>query len=176
MAGKKLTDLINSYGLSTASIEVIKKFLPKTNKTQLANVLRGFAKYLLKAESSFEKKWLMIDKVVIEDYYGSKVVIMRPKPISFLLPSNIYTPDFFYILEDGRRIYVEVKASPFQQGYRDAIAKLRMTATLFYFEIFIMVMPDKESKNGWKVTPIEPDEAYGGILAELYNQLEGEKE
>jgi len=174
--GKKLTDLVSSYGFSTASIDIIKKFVPKTTKAQLNNALRGFAKYLLLAESSFEKRWLKFDKVVVEDYFGSKVALMRPKPVSFLLPANVYTPDFFYILEDGRRVYVEVKGSTFQQGYRDAIAKLRMAATLYYFETFIEVMPDKTSKNGWSVKLIEPDVEYGNLFAELSSQIDMEND
>lgn len=173
---KKLTDLIDNYGFSTAAIERIKKFSPPSTKTQLSLVLKGFAKFLLKAKSSYEKRWLQFDKVVIEDYYETKVQIIRPKPLSFHLPANVYTPDFMYILDNGDTLYIEVKGSEFQHGYRDSVAKLRMTATLFYFWKFAIAMPDKNGKNGWKIIPIEPDEEYGGLLLELYNQLESEKE
>lgn len=172
---KKLTDLISNYGFSTASIAVIKKFTLPATKQQLGLVLKGFAKFLLSAESSFEKRWLQFDKVVIEDYFGGEVQIIKPKVLSFNLPANTYTPDFMYVMKNGDIVFVEVKGSPFQQGYRDSIAKLRMCATLNYYWKFIMVMPDKESKNGWKVTEIPPDEEYGGLFKELCDQLEQEK-
>ena len=176
MAIRKLDDLVRNYGLSTASIRIIQKFIPNTTKTQLAGALRAFAKYMLKAESSFEKRWLSFDSVVIEDFFESKVAVMRPKPFSFLLPANSYTPDFMYILEDGRHVFVEVKGSQFQHGYRDSIAKLRMAATLFYFYTFVEVMPNKEHKNGWAVRLIEPDVEYGGLFQELARQIESEQE
>lgn len=176
MANKKLDTLVNTFGFSLDAIRVITKLTPNASKNQLALAVKGFAKFLLKAESPFEKRWLNFDKVVIEDTFGSPVLIMRPKPCTFNLPANKYTPDFLYILEDGQRIYVEIKGSKFQHGYQDAIAKMRMTSTLYYYDTFVEVMPDKEAKNGWKVTVIPPDVEYGGILTELYNQLKEEGE
>lgn len=174
MAGKKLNVLVENFGFSLDALKIMGKFAPKASKNQLALVVKGFAKFLLKAESPFEKRWLNFDKVCVEDMFSSPVLITRPKPCTFKLPANDYTPDFLYLLEDGQRIYVEVKASKFQNGYQDAIAKLRMTATLYYYDTYVLAMPDKESKNGWNLKIIPPDVEFGGILNELYNQLDSD--
>ena len=169
-------NLVNTYGFSTEAIRIIRKFIVKEDPTkrQLELALKGFARFLLKAESAQEIKWLKFATTVIKETFKSDVIITKPKPCSFNLPANSYTPDFLHILKDGRRVYVEVKGSEFQPGYRDSIAKLRMTATLYYYDIFILVMPDVKEPNGWKVKIIELDEEYGGIFDELAKQIENE--
>lgn len=168
---KSLDEKISNHGLSVQAIEVI---LGKYPKGKPDAILRGFAKFMLTAESSVEAKWLPFSLVVITRKFPEMggVFLERIRPVSFHLPGGIYTPDFYYLMNDGSRIVVEVKGSKFQSNYRDARGKLRAAATLNPDHVFCEVMPNRESENGWSVEVIEPDEDYGKFLSELKSAME----
>ena len=64
------------------------------------------------------------------EFDGARVLRMDYEPETFNLPGEKYTPDFRCILETGRVIFVEIKGSKKQKGYRDARSKLRAAAEL----------------------------------------------
>lgn len=168
---KSLAVKVDSFGLSTKAITLMQEQYPKA---KLDVIVRGFAKFMLPAESSVEAKWLLFSRSVIEGNFPETggMFLERIRPISFHLPGGVYTPDFYYIMRDGTRIVVEVKGSKFQPNYRDARGKLRAAATLNPDFIFAEVMPNKECKNGWSVEVVEPDEDYGKFLNELKSTME----
>lgn len=170
--GRSLDALVSNYGLGTDAIDVIRKAFPKG---KLDPILRGFARFMLTAESREEIKWKPFAPAVLKAHLGLDVSLQKYHAIGFILPGNTYTPDFSYIMSDGTRVVVEVKGSEFQPGYRDAIAKMRMAATLNWDYVFVLVMPDKSMPNGWHIETIEPDVKYGAFLAELYEAMQ-EKE
>lgn len=167
--GRSLDALVSNYGLSPAAIRVIRTEFPKGS---LETLLRSFARFMLVAESREELKWQPFSRTVLKDHLGTDVVLERYHSIAFVLPGNVYTPDFNYVMSDGSRVMVEVKGSEFQPGYRDAIAKMRMAATLNFDYVFILAMPDKACSNGWHVETIAPDEHYGAFLQELSNVMD----
>lgn len=93
----------------------------------LAKAQHVASKYRSKAEADFASigfGWLWA-------YFGSKVLRLVYEPITFNLPGNRYTPDFMAVLADGRVVFVEIKGSTKQRGYRDARSKLRAAADMF---------------------------------------------
>jgi hypothetical protein len=160
---------VENFGFSVKSIRIMQNLFPKAKLPQL---VRAFAKYLLSAESREEAKWQKLDKETIEHYFNQKVLFSRMKPVSFILPGAVCTPDFFYMLEDGTRVHCEVKGSVFAHGYKEAMVRVRAAASINWDLTFILVMPDKESYNGWSVEVIKPDENFIRILAELADSVE----
>lgn len=167
--GRSLDALVSNYGLGTGAINVIRRTFPKG---KLDTILRGFARFMLTAESREEIKWKPFARLVLKDHLELDVSMEKYHSIAFILPGNTYTPDFSYIMSDGTRVMVEVKGSEFQPGYRDAIAKMRMAATLNWDYTFVLVMPDKAMPNGWHIETIEPDAKYGAFLEELYTAMQ----
>ena len=70
--------------------------------------------------------------------YGEAVVLTMYEPMAFYLPGGRYKPDFMHILESGSILFVEVKGSTKQRGYRDSRAKLRAAAEVFPFFYWCM--------------------------------------
>lgn len=165
---KSTEKLISSYGLSSDAISVIRKIVPTGN---LSDVLKKVSKFLLKGESKTEIDWLKYHASCIENHFSSKIVVMRPKSTTFHILGSSYTPDFEYLLENGQRVFVEVKGSKFQPNYRDARSKLKMTATLHWDKSFVEVMPDKNLESGWSMEDISPDDEYGELLIELSSYI-----
>lgn len=172
--GKTLEKKVEDFGLSMPVIELIKSQYGKTNKS--ATLIRGFAKFMLVAESREELKWRPFAKAVLGEIFESSVRFEKAKYVTFNLPGNNYKPDFTYILEDGQYVNVEVKGSVFQPGYRDARSKLRMCATLNPDQRFVEVMPNKESLNGWSIELIEPDKDYADFIIKLHSLMEKKDE
>jgi hypothetical protein len=170
---RALTTMVESFGFSLDAISLMRQQFPKANAKQL---VRGFARFLLSAESREEYRWRPFARAVLAEQFDSPIILERAKAITFNLPGNSYTPDFSYILEDATRVMVEVKGSVFQPGYRDARAKLRMAATLNFDYVFVETMPNKECPNGWSLEIILPDTEYGAFLQELREIMERDNE
>lgn len=168
---KSLDEKISAHGLSTQAISLI---LTKHPKGKPDVILRSYAKFMLQAESSVEAKWLPFSLMVITRKFPEMggVFLERIRPMSFHLPGGSYTPDFYYLMNDGSRIVVEVKGSKFQSNYRDARGKLRAAATLNPDHVFVEAMANKECENGWSLEVIKPDEDYGKFLSELKSAME----
>ena len=171
---RSLSRQVELFGFSMDAVDVMHKILPKTKSTAI--LVRNFAKFLHAAESREEFKWPPFAPPILFDLFQERVMIARTRSITFRLPGNLYTPDFNYVLENGLRVHVEVKGSKMQLGYRDAISKQRMAATLYYDEKFVQVMPDKTQPRGWSVEVIEPDPEYGQLLKELFDIVNQDKE
>jgi hypothetical protein len=164
---KSTSNLVNSYGFSIASIRTMEAMTPYVHP--LHKAVEGWAKFLLEAESREEVRWQAMGIPLLEDYYEQKVVLWKPKAISWNLPGGRYSPDFLYIFEDGMRLHVEVKGSAFQYGYKDARAKLRIAATLYWFDRFMMVMP--QAGATWSLEEICPDKDFQTDLQALAAEI-----
>jgi len=86
--------------------------------------------------SNAERDWARLGALILSDEFGEAVLLTLYEPIRLSIPGGHYTPDFLHILEDGRTLFVEVKGSKKQKGYRDARSKLRAAAEIFNFWTF----------------------------------------
>ena len=81
-------------------------------------------------KSAEERAFAQYIRALLPDKFGSEVFGWGYETWTVNMPGNRYTPDFCAILSDGRVIFVEVKGSKSQRGYRDARSKLRAAAAL----------------------------------------------
>jgi len=151
---KTIAQLVNNYGFSLQSIRAMQAVTPKLPPSK---IVEKWAHFLLNSESLEEKRWLIMGVPLIENHFSQKVVLWKPKVISYQLPGGRYTPDFYYILEDGTRLNIEVKGSKYQRGYKDARNRMRTAATLYWFDVFMMVISEAGT---WQLELIEPDDEY----------------
>ncbi len=91
--------------------------------------------------SKTEDRWAREGGAQLEALLGIKPVWTQYEPFSIRIPGGRYTPDFFYIFEDGRMGFVEVKASKHQRSYRSSRAKLRAAAETYPFFIWVEARP-----------------------------------
>jgi hypothetical protein len=166
---KTTSNLVNSYGFSIASIRMMEAMTPYVHPVR--KTVESWAKFLLEAESREELRWQAMGIPLLEDYYEQKVALWKPKAVSWQLPGGRYTPDFLYIFEDGLRLNVEVKGSTFQAGYRDARAKMRVAATLYWFDNFMMVMPNPDARASWLLEEVSPDKGFQTDLQALMAEI-----
>lgn len=101
-------------------------------------------------KSTTEERWREDDGIpALEKTMGSKVAWCGHEIFKFKLGKPIYTPDFIHIMEDGRVVVVEVKASRKQRGYRTSRDKLRTAAGLYPFFVWLLAVG---KKNGpWDI-------------------------
>lgn len=90
----------------------------------LAKALPLIDNYKSQAEAEFAQ----VGAALLYNHFGARVLKMAYEPMTFNLPGNRYTPDWLVVLEDGRLVFVEIKASRRQKNYRDARSKLRLAA------------------------------------------------
>jgi hypothetical protein len=166
---KTTSNLVNSYGFSIASIRMMETMTPYVHPVR--KTVEAWAKFLLEGESREEMRWQTMGIPLLEEYYEQPVVLWKPKAISFLLPGGRYSPDFFYIFEDGLRLHVEVKGSTFQAGYRDSRAKMRVAATLYWFDKFMMVIRNPKASTAWLLEEVEPDPNFQTDLQALAAEI-----
>lgn len=148
----KLIDAIAKFGLEFSPIQAIADYI-KTNKAP-TKIKLALAQFLMYARSETEYRWYQTGKAMITAEFKQDILFVGYEWISFKLPGGSYTPDFLYILKDGSHVFVEVKASQHQAGYRDARAKLRACASLNPWYTFMEARLDK---TGWIFEKIEPD-------------------
>lgn len=112
-------------------------------------------KFLATARSGTEAEWLSQGHIpLIENVTGQKVVFWNYEWVTFRLPGASYTPDYFYLLDNGIQVYVEVKGSKAQANYRDARSKLRAAASLNPWARFFEA---RVAKRAWDFEEITPD-------------------
>lgn len=164
---KSTVALVNKYGFSTKAIEAMRTITPYLS---LSKVVDGWAKHILAAESLEERRWHIAGEGVplLQNHYGEKIVLCKPKAQSYLLPGGRYSPDYLYIFESGLRVIVEVKGSSFQKGYKDAIAKMRAAATLHWYDHFMLVTREA---GEWKLEEMKPDPDYQTELQALVDEV-----
>ena len=86
--------------------------------------------------SKTETAWSKVGAVYIADEFDARVVWEGYETVRLSLPGGVYTPDFHYILDNGQTVFVEIKGSKKQKGYRDARSKLRAAAAVYPFWTF----------------------------------------
>lgn len=124
---------------------------------------------LILPKGGAEAEWLATEHVgYIHAMHGEAVVFWGYEWMSFKLPGGSYTPDFLYLLADGRLVFVECKGSKNQANYRDARSKLRAAATLNPWFWFYEVRIEKSAWNSaWNIERIEPDQLWLSGLVNL---------
>ena len=74
------------------------------------------------------------------------------EPITFNLAGNKYTPDFMHLTDRGEVVFVEIKGSKRQRGYRDARSKLRLAKATHPWFTFVECIGRSDN---WTVEIIE---------------------
>ena len=116
--------------------------------TAVADVAAMFPAYKSKDEAA----WAGEGMTVLLGELHSHTAVQLYEPVTFNLPGNRYTPDFQHLLEDGRIVYVEIKGSKHQKGYRDARSKLRAAAELHPWFTWIEA---RQERGSWIVEVIK---------------------
>lgn len=117
-----------------------------------AKALLDFANVQYK--SNGEKLWAAEGALLICAQFGTRVELTLYEPMTFNIPGGHYTPDFLHILQTGEMVFVEIKASTKQKGYRDARSKLRAAAEVYpYFYWIEAITPSRTTPN-WSLEQI----------------------
>ena len=104
-----------------------------------------------KYRSRVEEIWSRIGTAYIEDFYSTGVLRQDYEPFTLNLPGPIkYTPDFFYVLEDGRAIFAEIKNSKKNKGFATTLNKLKTASAIYPYFYYVMVTME----GGWKIKRI----------------------
>jgi hypothetical protein len=150
-------EFVMTYGLDSGATATIQQYIlngrKETGMTQGARELMAF---FLAGRSKSEADWVAGAKMLIEDEFKVGVAFAGYEWMTFKLPGGSYTPDWDYMLADGRWVFVEVKGSKLQPNYRDARSKLRACATLNPWFIFMEAI----TSGGIQLERIPPDVAY----------------
>ena len=101
-------------------------------------------------KSNCERRFADLGPTLLGAHFGRRVVRMDYESCSRKVPGGRYTPDFEAWLEDGTTVYVEVKGSKRQKGYRDSRSKLRAAAEVYPMFTWIQVV----ESEGWTVEVI----------------------
>lgn len=161
MVKKKLPTSLTrmmKYGVDEGSIEEINHL---SNDVPVPIKAQDVVGFFLNARSNEEKEWNQFGKQLVEAETGNKALFAGYEWLSFKLPGGSYTPDWAYFMSDGSWVFVEIKASKFQKGYRDARSKLRAAATLNPWFVFYEAMRDR---GFFALEKIERDEGYTNNL------------
>ena len=148
-------ELSNKYGLDDTSLLLLCKYdgkLPNQNQV---------VEFFLQARSPYEKKAMLFLPSRVEDATGRKIIFKGYEWQTFSLPGANYTPDWSYLLDDNTWAHVEIKASKFQPGYKDARSKLRAAASLNPWARFYEFRKQTVAQGGgWDMELITPDSAW----------------
>ena len=101
-------------------------------------------------KSGSEAQFALLGRAILREHFDVAVGAMFYEPCRWKIPGGHYTPDFMAILEDGRVVFVEVKGSRKQKGYRDARSKLRAAAEIYKMFTWIECV----EQDGWTVEVI----------------------
>lgn len=148
----KKSDMMRKFGIDLSYADEIAKFIE--NGEPVSPGGKKLVDFLLSARSEWEYRWSCVGRELIGSRFGAGVIFAGYEYISFRVPGGSYTPDFFYVLSDGRCVLCEIKASKHQSGYAYARAKLRAAASLNPW--FVFVEARMESKE-WAIEVIEAD-------------------
>src|SRR3990167_891609 len=81
-------------------------------------------------KSKLEELWSREGNLILLADLGEQTAVQLYEPWTLRLIGATYKVDFVHILESGRIVCVEVKASSRQANYRDARSKLRAAAEM----------------------------------------------
>ena len=98
-------------------------------------------------KSDSEQQFASLGAIILRDALGIEVVEMRYEPCRWAIPGGHYMPDFLCVMSQGQIIFVEVKGSKKQKGYRDARSKLRAAAEIYPFFSWVEVVEE----DNWRV-------------------------
>jgi len=105
-------------------------------------------------KSKTEKYWGdVVGSAIVADALGATVMLQLYEPIALRYAGNYYTPDFFYILDDGRGVFVEIKGSKKARGYRETRSKLRACAKTYGWWTFCEAVGGE--RNGYEFEVIK---------------------
>lgn len=107
-----------------------------------------------KYRSKVEAEWASIGSLRMQAFFSAKIIAEHFEPFTINLPGPIkYTPDFFYILENGVAVLAEIKKSKKNKGYAVSLNKLKTAAAIYPYFIYVMVTKE----DGWKISIIGGD-------------------
>jgi len=101
-------------------------------------------------KSGSEQQFSLLGAAILREAFDAAVVAMFYEPVRWKIPGGQYTPDWLCLMETGMVVFVEVKGSKKQKGYRDARSKLRAVQAMYPFFTFVEVVEE----NGWQVEVI----------------------
>lgn len=153
---KSVIEKLVEYGLDDP-LEQVENILRNDTVLRVNLPAREVLKFATRARSKAEVNWYNVGKTIIADELQTPVLFAGYEWLSFKLPGGEYTPDWDYVMGDGRLVIVEVKTSKFQAGYRDARSKLRAAATLNPWFTFYEAM---QERGGFILELIQPDANY----------------
>ncbi len=119
-------------------------------------------------ESKTEADFYENGRKSLEEAYRAPVHLLLYEWMSFNLPSSVYTPDFAAILNNGRIVFIEVKASKKQRHYLIGRYKMRIVSSLNPFFDFCIATPVAKTKNAlWDIDKIPSDRRLGAYLIRM---------
>jgi hypothetical protein len=125
-------------------------------------------------KSNTEADFYQYGRFSLAEAYGSEPVCLLYEWMSFNLPAAVYTPDFAALLEDGRMVFVEVKASKKQRHYLTGRYKMRIVSSLNPFFEFCIAIPMERSRNAlWEIDRIPADKRLGSYI--IWMAMKGDK-
>lgn len=153
---KTKEQILDQYGTSSC-------FLGDINNYQKDVKVRTLS-FFVPATSRAERLWETNGKELIQDLYSEKIIFTGREWLSFSLPGSSYTADYYYLLDNGKWVIVEIKASKCQAGYRDARTKLRCAASLNpWFDFYEAMLKGA----GFEIEKIQPEASLINHLIEL---------
>ena len=103
-------------------------------------------------KSRLEELWSREGNLILLADLGERTAVQLYEPWTLRLIGASYKVDFVHILESGRIVCVEVKASSRQANYRDARSKLRAAAEMHPWFTWIEA---RHENVGWAVEVIK---------------------
>ena len=101
-------------------------------------------------KSNCERRFADLGPTLLGAHFGAECLVFEYEPCRWVIPGGHYKPDWLCVLSDCRVVYVEVKGSKNQRGYRDARAKLRAAKSVYPWWVWCEVV----ESEGWKVEVI----------------------
>ena len=101
-------------------------------------------------KSHCERRFAGLGATLLGAHFGAECLRFDYEPLRFKVPGGFYTTDWLALLADGRVVFVEVKGSKKQKGYRDARSKLRAAAEIYCWWTWVEVV----EQDGWTVEVI----------------------
>jgi hypothetical protein len=99
-----------------------------------------------KYRSKIEEEYATLGEILVHEWLGVRVLLTHYEPLIFQLPGAFsYKGDFMHVLEDRRILFVEVKNSKKQKGYRITHNKILTAAAIHPYFMWAECIKDK----GW---------------------------
>ena len=101
-------------------------------------------------KSKCERRFANLGALLLGAHFGAECLWFMYEPQRFKIPGGHYTPDWLALMSDGRVVYVEVKGSKRQKGYRAARSKVRAAQEIYPMFTWVEVV----ESEGWSVEVI----------------------